>query len=254
MRALLFCLGLFLLAPGAAPMARAQEVTVFAAASLTDALRDISGLWEKAGHSPLRLSFAASSTLARQIEQGAPANLFASADQRWMDFLAEKNLIVPDTRIDLLSNDVVLIVPASHPTTVTIDRNFDLLGMLGASGRIATGDPAHVPAGIYAKQSLTRLGLWDKVQSRLAPTEDVRGALLLVERGEAPVGIVYATDAMASPRVKTAGVFPADSHDPVTYPFAVVKSGDIPQARALLAFLRGPEAKAVFAARGFKTE
>ncbi len=250
MRTLLLCLGLILLAP----VARAQEVTVFAAASLTDAMRDISGLWEKAGHTPLRMSFASSSTLARQIEQGAPANLFASADERWMDYLAERQLIVPETRANLLANDLVLIVPASRPTTVKIDKGFDLAAMLGSGGRLAVGDPAHVPAGIYAKQALTKLGLWDSVQSRLAPAEDVRSAMLLVGRGEAPAGIVYATDAAASSQVKIAGLFPADSHDPVVYPFAVVKAGDTPDARALLAFLKGPEAGKVFAARGFKPE
>ncbi len=250
MRALLLCLGLILLAP----VARAQEVTVFAAASLTDAMRDISGLWEKAGHPKLRLSLASSSTLARQIEQGAPANLFASADERWMDYLAERALIVPATRSNLLANDLVLIVPATHPATVKIGPGFDLAALLGAGGRLAVGDPAHVPAGIYARQALTKLGLWDSVQSRLAPAEDVRSAMLLVERGEAPAGVVYATDAAASPRVAVAGVFPADSHDPVVYPFAVVKAGDTPETRALLAFLKGPEAGKVFAARGFKPE
>ncbi|HEX3991312.1 MAG TPA: molybdate ABC transporter substrate-binding protein, partial [Acetobacteraceae bacterium] len=147
--------------------ARAQEVTVFAAASLTDAMKDISVKWAAAGHKPLVMSFGSSSTLARQIEQGAPANVFASADEKWMDYLAQKNLIVADTRKDLLGNDLVLVVPADKPTHVTISKSFDMLGLLGASGRLATGDPAHVPVGIYAEQALKKLGMWDGVSPRL---------------------------------------------------------------------------------------
>jgi molybdate transport system substrate-binding protein len=192
--------------------------------------------------------------LARQIDQGAPANLFASADEKWMDYLADKKLLADGTRKDLLGNDLVLVVSADKPLHVTIDKSFDLMGLLGANGRLATGDPAHVPVGIYAEQALKALGMWDSVQPRLARTEDVRAALLLVERGEAPAGIVYATDAAVSKAVMIAGTFPADSHDPVSYPFAVVKSGDTPDARALLTFLSGPEARAVFAQRGFKVE
>lgn len=234
--------------------ARAQELTVFAAASLTDAMKDVSTQWAKDGHQPLRLSFGASSTLARQIEQGAPANLFASADEKWMDYLADRKLIVADTRKDLLGNDLVLVVPADKPQHVTIGPDFDLLSLLGPSGRIATGDPAHVPVGLYAEQALRKLGMWDAVAPRLARTDDVRAALLLVERGEAPAGIVYATDAAVSKGVMVAGVFPANSHDPVSYPFAVVKSGDTPEARALMTFLAGPDARAIFDKRGFKVE
>jgi molybdate transport system substrate-binding protein len=238
-----------------APLAvRAQELTVLAAASLTDAMKDVSARWAEAEHPPLSMSFGASSTLARQIEQGAPANIFASADEKWMDYLADKQLIVPDTRKNLLGNDLVLIVSADKPQYVNIGPGFDLLGMLGPNGRIATGDPAHVPVGLYAKQALQHLGLWDAVSPRIAPADDVRSALLLVERGEAPVGIVYATDAAVSKAVMVAGVFPADSHDPVTYPFAVVKSGDTSAARALMTYLSGPEARAIFVKRGFKVE
>lgn len=234
--------------------ARAQQLTIFAAASLTDALKDVSAQWVAAGHKPLRMSFGSSSTLAQQIEQGAPANLFASADQKWMDYLATRNLIAADTRKDLLGNDLVLVVPADHPQHVTIAPGFDLLAMLGPKGRLATGDPKHVPVGIYAEQALRKLGLWDAIVPRLARTADVRSALLLVQRGEAPAGIVYATDAAVSPAVMIAGTFPADTHDPVTYPFAVTKSGDTPEARALLAFLAGPQAREIFAKRGFKIE
>jgi molybdate transport system substrate-binding protein len=234
--------------------ARAQQLTVFAAASLTDAMKEISTQWAAAGHQPLVLSFGSSSTLARQIEQGAPANVFASADEKWMDYLAEKKLIAADTRKDLLGNELVLVVSADRPMHVTIGKSFDLMALLGANGRLATGDPAHVPVGIYAEQALKNLGLWDSVSPRLARTEDVRQALLLVERGEAPDGIVYATDAAASKAVMIAGSFPADSHDPVSYPFAVTKAGDAPEARALLTFLTSAPVRAVFVQRGFKVE
>lgn len=234
--------------------ARAQELTVFAAASLTDALKDVAALWVQAGHPALRLSFGSSSTLARQIDQGAPANLFASADEKWMDFLADKKLIAADTRKDLLGNDLVLVVPADKPLHVTIDSSFDLSRVLGPTGRLAVGDPAHVPVGIYAEQALKKLGLWDSISQRLARTEDVRSGLLLVKRGEAPAGIVYATDAPVSKGVMVAGTFPDSSHDPISYPFAVTTSGDTKEARALLAFMAGPQARAVFVQRGFKVE
>ncbi len=234
--------------------AQAQELTVFAAASLTDALKDISVLWQKNGHPALRQSFASSSTLARQIEQGAPANLFASADEKWMDYLATHNLIAADTRKDLLGNDLVLIVPANKPATIKIGPGFDIASLLGAKGRLATGDPAHVPVGIYAEQALKKLGVWDAVAPRLARTDDVRAALLLVERGEAPAGIVYGTDAAASKGVVIAGTFPADTHDPITYPFAVTKAGDTPEARALLRFLTEAASRDVFVRHGFKVE
>ena len=245
---LVFCLLVFPLT------AKAQQVTVFAAASLTDAMKDMSGLWVQTGHQPLRLSFGASSTLARQIEQGAPANVFASADLKWMDYLAEKQIIVPDTRKNLLGNELVLIVGAGKPVQVTLKKGVDLLPLLGVDGRLATGDPKHVPVGIYAEQALKALGAWDAMQPRLARTEDVRAALLLVERGEAPLGIVYATDAAVSKGVKIAAAFPADSYDPVMYPFAVTKSGDTADARALLVFLGGPEARAAFVRRGFRAQ
>jgi molybdate transport system substrate-binding protein len=249
MRILLFlCMVLVPLA------ARAQTLTVFAAASLTDAMKDVSAAWAHDGHEPLRMSFAASSTLAQQIEQGAPANVFASADEKWMDYLAGKHLIVDGTRKSLLGNDLVLVVPANKPQHVTIGPEFDLLVLLGPDGRLATGNPAHVPVGIYAEQALKKLGLWAQVSPRLAPTDDVRSALLLVERGEAPAGIVYGTDAAVSKSVMVASTFPENSHDPVTYPFAIVKGGDTQDARALMTFLASPEAQAIFVKRGFKVE
>lgn len=245
-RLLLLCL---LLIPFTA---RGQGLTVFAAASLTDAMKDVSSQWVAAGHQPLRLSFGASSTLAQQIEQGAPVNVFASADEKWMDYLAQKKLLAPGTREDLLGNDLVLVVPANKPQHVTIGPGFNLVGLLGPIGRVATGDPAHVPVGLYAREALRNLGIWDAVLPHLAPTADVRAALLLVERGEAPAGIVYGTDAAVSKAVMIAGTFPASSHAPISYPFAVIKTGDTAQTRALMAFVAGPQARAVFARRGFK--
>jgi molybdate transport system substrate-binding protein len=245
-------LTLLLLLPG---VARAQHpLTVFAAASLTDAMHDIDSAWQAQHHPALRLSFGSSSTLARQIAEGAPADVFASADEKWMDYLAQRHDLAPGTRRDLLSNKLVLVVPASRPVHLAIDAHLDLQALLGRDGRLAVGDPAHVPAGIYAKQALQKLGLWTEAEKHLAPSADVRAALLLVEQGEAPAGIVYATDAAISPKVMVAGVFPADSHPPISYPFAAVKSADTPDARALLAFLDTPLARAIFAKRGFGAE
>ena len=252
MRALLLLLALLL--PAAAQAEPPRPLTIFAAASLTDAMHDLAALWQSQGHPGLRSSLAASSTLARQIEQGAPADIFASADEQWMDYLAKRNLIAAGTRKDLLRNDLVLVVPAARKRAIAIGPGLDLAALLGPGGRLAVGDPAHVPAGIYAEQALKKLGLWDAAQPRLAPAEDVRGALLLVERGEAPAGIVYGTDAAVSRGVAVAGVFPAGSHDPILYPFAIVKSGDTGEARAFMAFLQSPAAMAVFGRRGFGVE
>ena len=246
---------LLLLALLIAPLpALAQVVTVFAAASLSDAMRDISVLWAQAGHRPLRLSFGSSSTLARQVEQGAPADVYASADEKWTDYLAARNLLAPDTLRSLLGNDLVLIVPADRARSIRLDAMLDVAAVLGPGGRLATGDPKHVPVGIYAEQALRKLGLWDQVRPRLAGTEDVRAALLLVERGEAPAGIVYATDAAMSKGVAVAAVFPDDSHDAISYSFAVTKSGDTAAARAFMAFLGSPAARDAFVRRGFKVQ
>jgi molybdate transport system substrate-binding protein len=234
--------------------ARAQEpVTVFAAASLTDALRALGQEWAARGNPAPRLSFAASSALARQIEQGAPAHLFLSADQRWMDYLQERNAIVNATRTSPLGNALVLITPADAPARgVTLARGTDLAALLGPRGRIATGDPAHVPVGRYAQAALTWMGQWDALAPRLARADNTRSALLLVERGEAPFGIVYSTDAAASRAVRVAGTFPAESHEPITYPFALTRRAEgHAQARALLDFLAGPEAAPAWRHFGF---
>jgi molybdate transport system substrate-binding protein len=232
-------------------LALAQEVTVMAAASLTDAMKELGAAWAAHGHPAPRFVFAASSALARQIEQGAPAGIFASADEPWADYLQERNLLVPGTRSSPLGNQLVLIAPADQPGDIALTPGVDLLARLGPSGRIATGDPASVPVGKYAQAALTSLGIWDKVAPRLARAENVRAALLLVERGEAPLGIVYATDAAASKGVRVVGTFPEDTHPPVTYPFALLKGGDTPEARALLAFLAGPDAAPIYRKLGF---
>ncbi len=237
-----------------APAARAAEgPVVFAAASLTDALRALGRDWQARGNPAPRLSFAASSALARQIEQGAPADLFLSADERWMDYLQERSLILPATRISPVGNALVLIAPADAPArSVTLDRGTDLAALLGAKGRLAVGDPAHVPAGRYARDALQWMGQWAAMAPRLAPADNVRAALLLVERGEAPLGIVYATDAAASPGVRILGSFPAASHTPVTYPFALTRRAETSDAaRAFLGFLTGPEARPVWQRFGF---
>lgn len=230
--------------------ARGQDLTVFAAASLTDALRDIATLWQAQGGARLRLNFASSAVLARQLDQGAPAALFASADIAWMDWAQQRGLIAADTRRTLLGNRLVLVVPHDRARSIPIGPGFNLADLL-AGGRLALADPASVPAGLYARQALTALGQWQAALPRLARAENVRGALLLVERGEAPAGIVYATDAAAAPGVAVAGIFPADTHEPIVYPFAVPKAADSPTARALLTFLAGPESATVFRKYGF---
>ncbi len=235
------------IASGAQP----NGLIVFAAASLTEVMRDIDALWRAAGHPALRLSYGSSSTLARQIEQGAPADVFASADEQWADYLQQREFLVTNSRKDVLTNSLVLVMARRAVRTVTIDPGLDLAALLGPDGRIAVGDPAHVPAGIYAQQALTKLGLWPQANPRLARAEDVRGALLLVERGEAPLGIVYATDVAVSPSLAIAGTFPPDTHDPITYPFALVKGGDTAESRGFLQFVSGPEATAAFTKRGF---
>ena len=253
MHRLIGCLLVFgLLAQSAT--AQTQKMTVFAAASLNDAMKAIDQAWMEAGHPGLRLSFAASSTLARQLDHGATANIFASADEVWMNWAAKRKLINEKSRRNVVSNQLVLVVPKEHPVEIAIKPGFDLSGLLGPRGRLAIGDPAHVPAGRYAKQALTKLGVWNFVRKRLAPSENVRSALFLVERGEAPAGIVYKTDVSASSRVVVAGTFPPDSHDPIAYPFAITRAGDTPEAHAFMDFITGSDGLAIFTRFGFITE
>jgi molybdate transport system substrate-binding protein len=236
----------------AGPAAAADKITVFAAASLTDALNAIDAAYTAKTGVPVTASFASSSTLARQVEAGAPAQVFISADTKWMDYLDKKALIEPGTRQNVLGNKLALIAPSDGAIgAVSINRNFDWGHYLGTQGRLAVGDPDHVPAGIYAKEALTNFGAWTMLEPRLARAEDVRGALALVERGDAPLGIVYVTDARASTHVKIVGVFPADSHSPIVYPFAIVKGAGTPAVQAYFRFLTGPEARTVFSRYGF---
>ena len=231
--------------------AHAEQVTIMAAASLTDAMQALGKAWAAQGNAAPRFVFAASSALARQIEQGAPADIFASADEPWMDYLQQRDLIVPGSRTSPLGNSLVLVAPADQPGDIALAPGVDLLARLGPQGRLATGDPASVPVGKYAQAALTALGVWDQVAPRLARADNVRAALLLVERGEAPLGIVYATDAAASKGVRVVGTFPEGTHPPVSYPFALTRRGDRPDARALLAFLTGPKAAPTYRTLGF---
>jgi molybdate transport system substrate-binding protein len=233
--------------------AAAQDVTVFAAASLTTAFNEIAQTYREKGGGPVRFSFAASSTLAKQIESGAAADIFASADELWMDYLAQRASIDASTRASRLGNTLVLITPLDQKHTVAIRPGFDLAGMIG-NGKLVTGDPAHVPVGRYAQQALTNLGVWNVVAPKIARADNVRAALLLVERAEAPFGIVYATDAAASAKVNVAGTFPAGSHAPISYPFAIVAKRDRPEVRKFFLFLAGPEAQAVYRKAGFSFE
>ena len=228
--------------------AQSAGPTVFAAASMKTALDEIDALWTAKSGKTVAVSYAASSALAKQIEQGAPADVFVSADIPWMDYVAQKGLIRADSRTDLLGNALVLVAPAATPDKVAIDAA--LAGRVG-DGKIATGDPASVPVGKYAKASLEKLGLWADVAPKIAGTENVRAALGLVARGEAKYGIVYATDAKSEPKVVVVATFPADSHPPIVYPAAITKDSTNPDAAAYFAFLKGPEAAAVFASQGF---
>ena len=238
----------------AGPLAAQDKITVFAAASLTDALNTIDAAYTAKTGTAVTVSFASSSTLAKQIEAGAPAQIFLSADTKWMDYLDKKSLIEPGTRHDVLGNKLALIAPSDSAIgMLSIDRTLDWQHLLGADGRLAVGDPDHVPAGIYAKEALTNLGAWSLLQPKLARADDVRGALALVERGEAPLGIVYVTDARVSQKVKIAGVFPEQSHSPIVYPFAIVKGDASPAVQAYFRFLNGAEARTVFNRYGFAT-
>ena len=237
----------------ASPALAAPKIVVFAAASLTDALQDIAASYEKKTGARIVNSFASSSTLARQIENGAPAEIFASADNQWMDYLATRGLIEPDTRKSPIGNALVLIAPQDSPLGPrAIDSRLDWAKLL-SGGRLAVGDPDHVPAGIYAKQALQTLGAWDGLEPQLARAEDVRAALVYVDEGEAPLGIVYLTDARDDAKVKIVGVFPEASHPPIVYPFALVKGAPSP-ARAYFEFLTGKAAMEIFVRYGFSVK
>jgi molybdate transport system substrate-binding protein len=233
-----------------------DTVRVFAAASLTNALTEFGKSWTDAAHPPPSLAFAASGTLAKQIEAGAPVDLYASADVKWMDYLDSRGLIDHASRRNLLATSLVLVAPLAipgqpgplKPVAITMQRGFPIATAF--DGKLCTGDTDVVPAGIYAKQALQSLGSWDSLQGRIVGSDDVRSALAFVERGECALGIVYATDAQLSQKVRVVGTFPPDTHDPIAYPFALLR-GARPAAAAFLAQLASPSGAAVFARYGF---
>jgi molybdate transport system substrate-binding protein len=233
-------------------MAQASgEVVVFAAASLKGALDDIAATWARStGHAAPRISYAASSVLAKQIEQGAPADVFMSADLDWMDYLAGKGLIQPQTRFNLLGNKIVVIAPKDSKISSVSFEGGGLAKAL-AGGKLAMGNVDSVPAGKYGKAALEKLGAWSDVKDSTAQADNVRAALLLVARGEAALGIVYSTDAAAEPNVKIVGTFPADSHPPIIYPAALTKDSQSDGAKSFLDFLRSGPARSAFEKQGF---
>lgn len=242
---------LALVLSGAGIAAPAQTpVTVFAAASLKSALDEIAQGYA-GGTASLQVSYGGSSTLARQIAHGAPAQVFVSANSGWMDVLERDGLLVPRTRADLLRNRLVLIAGPDAGPVAAIAPGFDLAGALG-SGHLAMALVDAVPAGLYGRAALQNLGVWEQVRAQVLQADNVRAALILVAMGEAPLGIVYATDAAADPRVRVIGTFPADSHPPILYPAALIAAGPGQRAaQAVLDHLRGPEASAVFERHGF---
>ncbi|MBD2812115.1 molybdate ABC transporter substrate-binding protein [Xenorhabdus sp. Vera] len=228
-----------------------DKVTVFAAASLTNALDGISAQYKKDKQGNIVTLYASSSTLARQIEQGAPADIFISADQQWMNYATDKKLIAENTRHTLLGNQLVLIAPKeSHLDIVELNSDTKWKSLL-AEGRLAVGDPDHVPVGIYAKESLQYLNAWNTVNPLMARTNNVRSGMALVERAEAPLGIVYGSDAVASNKVKVVGVFPSESHKPVEYPVAIIKGHETQAVRDFYDYLKTPEAAEIFKRYGF---
>jgi len=234
-----------------APVAVAQEkVMVFAAASLKNALDAVNAACAADVGEAATISYAASSALAKQIEQGAPADIFMSADLDWMKYLADKNLIKTGTEVKLLGNQIVLVAPADSKAEAKVEKGFDLAGLLG-DGRLAMANVDAVPAGRYGKAALEALGVWASVEGKVAQAENVRAALALVSTGEAPLGIVYKTDANAEPKVKVVGTFPQDSHPPIVYPVAQTAGSKHAETPAFLNCLQSAKAKALFEAQGF---
>jgi molybdate transport system substrate-binding protein len=229
--------------------AQAADITVFAAASLTDVLQDIGKSYEARTHNHVVFSFAASSTLAKQIEGSAGADIFMSADTDWMEYLDSRGLIDHPTRKNLLGNSLVLVAPADSNATINVTDHFPLLAAL-QGGRLSMADPDSVPAGKYGRTALIALGVWSAVQDHIVSAENVRVALAYVARKEAPLGIVYKTDAMSERKVKIVGTFPENSHQPIVYPAALTKDAK-PDAKDFLAYLSGPEARAAFDKAGF---
>jgi molybdate transport system substrate-binding protein len=234
----------------ASPALCADALVVFAAASLTDSLQKITDVYTRSTGIEVKLAFASSSALAKQIENGAPADVFISADQEWMDYVVGKELIRKDSRSDLLGNRLVLIAPADSTVALKLATGAPILAALGSQGRLASGEPTSVPAGKYAKAALTSLGIWGDLEKRLAPAENVRVALSYVARGEAPLGIVYATDAAAEPKVRVVDVFAKSTHAPITYPAALTKTARA-GASGYREFLQSAAATTIFTQAGF---
>lgn len=228
---------------------RQPDLLVFAAASLTNVLGELSTTWSARSGVRIRTSFASSSVLARQIEAGGRADAFISADQEWMDYLQSHNLIDKATRRNLIANRLVLIAPVDSKIELKIAPGFDLVGTLGKQ-RLATGDPDTVPVGRYARSALVTLGVWNKIQDRLVRADNVRSAMTFVALGEAPLGIVYATDAKVDSKVRIVDTFPENTHPPITYPGAAIK-GSRGDAREFLEFLASPQARDIWVKYGF---
>ena len=235
----------------AAAAEEAGGVLVFGAASLTNVLDDLSKGFTDKTHVPVKDSYAASSVLAKQVEAGAPADVFFSADLEWMDYLEQRKLLKPGSRHDVVGNKLVLIAPADSTVTVKIRKGVDFGPALGTQGKIATGDPDSVPVGKYAKAALTKLGVWDKVSGQIVGAENVRAALAFVARGEAPLGIVYKTDALAEKKVKIVAEFPDDTHPPIKYPISVTAHGGA-DAQKFVDFVRSKPAAEIFRKYGFE--
>lgn len=242
--------GLILLAAAAVGQAAERTLTVFAAASLTNVFEEIGTAYTAETHQPVRFSFAASSALAKQIESGAPADVFVSADQEWMDYLSTRKLIQDGTRRDIVINTLVLVAPADSSIKLRIAPGFPLVQALGEKGRLATGDPASVPVGKYARAALTQLGVWSSIESRLIPADNVRTALTFVSRGEAPLGIVYGTDARADAKVRVVDVFPENTHERIAYPAAATAVVSA-EGAGFVKFLSSGTARAIFDKAGF---
>jgi molybdate transport system substrate-binding protein len=230
--------------------ADSTTVLVFAAASLTNVLDDLSQSFTAKTHIPIKSSLAASSVLAKQIEAGAPADVFFSADLDWVDYVDQRHLLKPGSRHDVVGNRLVLIAPADSKVSVRIRPGVDFASALGAEGKLATGDPDSVPVGKYAKAALEKLGSWDKVSARIVRAENVRAALAFVARGEAPLGIVYKTDALAEKKVRIVAEFPTDTHPPITYPIALTTHAGA-GAQQFEDFVRSRAAGAIFQKYGF---
>jgi molybdate transport system substrate-binding protein len=226
-----------------------DSITVFAAASLTDVLQELGAAYTKETSNKVEFSFAATSMLARQVENGAHADVFFSADQEWMDYLDQRALIQKATRRNMLGNRLALVAPVASTVQLQIKPNFPLLAALNG-GRLATGDPDSVPAGRYARSALTTLGVWNDVADRLVRADNVRSALAFVARGEVPLGIVYETDARIDKKVRIVDLFPENSHLPISYPVALTRTANA-KAASFVEFLRGPAATAAFEKYGF---